>query len=125
MECSKFWLPLPPSLWCGGSSVVSSSRPVNRPPPLIRTLKFPPLAGAIPKTAPVPLPSKNPTTTNSQLPTPTHYNVPLPTDAQFMSQALDLASTGIALCSPNPYVGALLVDSGGNIVGRGSYRYDA
>ena len=42
-----------------------------------------------------------------------------------MSQALDLASTGIALCSPNPQVGALLVDSAGNIVGRGSYRYDA
>jgi diaminohydroxyphosphoribosylaminopyrimidine deaminase/5-amino-6-(5-phosphoribosylamino)uracil reductase len=42
-----------------------------------------------------------------------------------MSQALDLASTGIALCSPNPQVGALLVDSAGNIVGRGSYRYNA
>ena len=41
-----------------------------------------------------------------------------------MSQALDLASTGIALCSPNPCVGAVLVDSSGNIVGRGSYRYD-
>jgi len=42
-----------------------------------------------------------------------------------MSQALDLASTGIALCSPSPRVGALLVDSVGDIVGRGSYRYDA
>jgi len=41
-----------------------------------------------------------------------------------MSQALDLARTGIALCSPNPCVGALLVDSTETIVGRGSYRYD-
>lgn len=53
------------------------------------------------------------------------YNVLLPNDAQFMSQALELARQGIALCSPNPCVGALLVDAANNVVGRGSYRYDA
>jgi len=61
----------------------------------------------------------------------THYNVFLdtryfvPNDAQFMSQALALAREGIALCSPNPHVGAVIVDQQGNIIGRGSYRYDA
>src|SRR5579864_988427 len=41
-----------------------------------------------------------------------------------MSQALALAREGIALCSPNPQVGAIIVDSAGTIVGRGSYTYD-
>ena len=41
-----------------------------------------------------------------------------------MSQALDLAREGIALCSPSPNVGAIIVDKSGNIIGRGSYRYD-
>src|SRR5579864_6320154 len=41
-----------------------------------------------------------------------------------MSQALALAREGIALCSPNPQVGAIIVDSAGSIVGHGSYTYD-
>ena len=41
-----------------------------------------------------------------------------------MSQAIALAHEGIALCSPNPHVGALVIDKKGNVVGRGSYTYD-
>jgi len=40
-----------------------------------------------------------------------------------MREALDLAKQGIALASPNPMVGAIIVQDG-NVVGRGSYRYD-
>ena len=47
----------------------------------------------------------------------------LPTDERYMREALDLARTGCALASPNPCVGAVIVDANGNIAGRGSYRY--
>lgn len=46
------------------------------------------------------------------------------TDEQFLHRALDLARRGLALASPNPYVGAVIVDPGGNIVGTGTYTYD-
>jgi diaminohydroxyphosphoribosylaminopyrimidine deaminase/5-amino-6-(5-phosphoribosylamino)uracil reductase len=46
------------------------------------------------------------------------------TDEQFLRRALDLARQGIALASPNPYVGAVIVDPLGNIVGTGAYTYD-
>ena len=46
------------------------------------------------------------------------------TDEQFLHRALDLASQGIGLASPNPYVGAAIVDPQGNIVGTGAYTYD-
>jgi diaminohydroxyphosphoribosylaminopyrimidine deaminase/5-amino-6-(5-phosphoribosylamino)uracil reductase len=46
------------------------------------------------------------------------------TDEQFMQQALELASQGIALASPNPCVGAVLVDAMGKVVGRGSHTYE-
>jgi diaminohydroxyphosphoribosylaminopyrimidine deaminase/5-amino-6-(5-phosphoribosylamino)uracil reductase len=46
------------------------------------------------------------------------------TDDQFLHRALDLARRGIGLASPNPYVGAVIVDRGGNIVGTGAYTYD-
>src|SRR5580698_9279966 len=46
------------------------------------------------------------------------------TDEQFLHHALDLARQGIALASPNPYVGAVIVDPRGNVVGTGSYTYD-
>jgi diaminohydroxyphosphoribosylaminopyrimidine deaminase/5-amino-6-(5-phosphoribosylamino)uracil reductase len=46
------------------------------------------------------------------------------TDEQFLHRALDLARQGIGLASPNPYVGAVIVDSQGNIVGTGVYTYD-
>lgn len=41
-----------------------------------------------------------------------------------MRRALDLARQGVSLTSPNPCVGAVLVDEAGNVVGSGSYRYD-
>ncbi|MFZ0761216.1 MAG: bifunctional diaminohydroxyphosphoribosylaminopyrimidine deaminase/5-amino-6-(5-phosphoribosylamino)uracil reductase RibD [Candidatus Sulfotelmatobacter sp.] len=46
------------------------------------------------------------------------------TDEQFLGRALDLAREGIGLASPNPYVGALIADAQGNIVGTGAYTYD-
>jgi diaminohydroxyphosphoribosylaminopyrimidine deaminase / 5-amino-6-(5-phosphoribosylamino)uracil reductase len=45
-------------------------------------------------------------------------------DEQFMQQALELARQGIALTSPNPCVGAVLVDAKGEIVGQGSHTYE-
>jgi len=45
-------------------------------------------------------------------------------DEQFMRRALDLARQGIGLASPNPHVGAVIVDPRGNIVGTGAYTYD-
>jgi len=47
-----------------------------------------------------------------------------PNDARFMQQALELARRGIALASPNPRVGAVVVSAEGKMVGRGSHTYD-
>lgn len=44
-------------------------------------------------------------------------------DEQFLHRALELARAGIGLASPNPYVGALITGTQGNIVGSGTYRY--
>jgi diaminohydroxyphosphoribosylaminopyrimidine deaminase/5-amino-6-(5-phosphoribosylamino)uracil reductase len=44
-------------------------------------------------------------------------------DEKFLHRALDLARQGIGLASPNPYVGAVLVDLHGDIVGAGVYTY--
>jgi diaminohydroxyphosphoribosylaminopyrimidine deaminase/5-amino-6-(5-phosphoribosylamino)uracil reductase len=46
------------------------------------------------------------------------------TDEQFLHRALDLARQGIGLASPNPYVGAVIADPNGSIVGTGVYTYD-
>ena len=46
------------------------------------------------------------------------------TDEQFMRRALDLARAGVGLVSPNPAVGAVVVDSAGNEVGSGTHTYD-
>jgi diaminohydroxyphosphoribosylaminopyrimidine deaminase / 5-amino-6-(5-phosphoribosylamino)uracil reductase len=46
------------------------------------------------------------------------------TDEQFLQRAFDLARQGSGLASPNPYVGAVVVDAGGNIVGTGTHTYD-
>jgi diaminohydroxyphosphoribosylaminopyrimidine deaminase/5-amino-6-(5-phosphoribosylamino)uracil reductase len=46
------------------------------------------------------------------------------TDEQLLSRALDLARQGIGLASPNPHVGAVIVDSRGTIVGEATYTYD-
>jgi diaminohydroxyphosphoribosylaminopyrimidine deaminase/5-amino-6-(5-phosphoribosylamino)uracil reductase len=48
-----------------------------------------------------------------------------PNDARYMHQAIELARRGIALASPNPRVGAVLVSTEGKIVGRGSHAYDS
>lgn len=45
-------------------------------------------------------------------------------DELFMAQALDLARQGIGLASPNPCVGAVIVDERGRIVGRGTHTYE-
>jgi diaminohydroxyphosphoribosylaminopyrimidine deaminase / 5-amino-6-(5-phosphoribosylamino)uracil reductase len=44
-------------------------------------------------------------------------------DESFLLRALDLARQGIGLASPNPYVGAVIVDARGSIVGSGAYTY--
>ena len=41
-----------------------------------------------------------------------------------MREALDLARQGTALASPNPQVGAVIVDSQGNVAGRGFHTYE-
>ena len=41
-----------------------------------------------------------------------------------MQQALELASRGVALASPNPCVGAVVVDSKGKVIGRGTHTYE-
>jgi diaminohydroxyphosphoribosylaminopyrimidine deaminase/5-amino-6-(5-phosphoribosylamino)uracil reductase len=45
-------------------------------------------------------------------------------DEGFLHRALDLARQGIGLASPNPHVGAVIVDAHGNIAGTGVYTYD-
>jgi diaminohydroxyphosphoribosylaminopyrimidine deaminase/5-amino-6-(5-phosphoribosylamino)uracil reductase len=55
----------------------------------------------------------------SSYPMPNHD-----TDELFLCQALDLARQGIGLTSPNPCVGAVIVDSKGQVVGTGSHTYD-
>ncbi len=46
------------------------------------------------------------------------------TDERFLSRALDLARQGVGLTSPNPCVGAVIVDANGAIVGTGSHTYE-
>ena len=46
-------------------------------------------------------------------------------DEQFLQQALDLAHLGVGLASPNPCVGAVIVDAHGNVIGTGSHTYAA
>ena len=43
-------------------------------------------------------------------------------DEKFMRRALDLAAHGLGNTSPNPMVGAVLVDPQGNIIGEGYHR---
>jgi diaminohydroxyphosphoribosylaminopyrimidine deaminase/5-amino-6-(5-phosphoribosylamino)uracil reductase len=45
-------------------------------------------------------------------------------DEQHMRRALELARAGIGLVSPNPAVGAVVVDSSGREVGAGTHTYD-
>src|SRR6202140_5638944 len=45
-------------------------------------------------------------------------------DEQYMRRALDLARAGVGLVSPNPAVGAVVVDASGREVGSGTHTYD-
>ena len=45
-------------------------------------------------------------------------------DEQHLRRTLQLAEQGFGLTSPNPHVGALLVDDAGKIVGEGFHTYD-
>ena len=45
-------------------------------------------------------------------------------DRQFLRQALKLAAKGHALASPNPMVGAVVVDQNDNLAGEGFHTYD-
>jgi diaminohydroxyphosphoribosylaminopyrimidine deaminase/5-amino-6-(5-phosphoribosylamino)uracil reductase len=45
------------------------------------------------------------------------------TDELFLRQALELAARGVGLASPNPLVGALVIDERGRIVGSGTHLY--
>ena len=44
-------------------------------------------------------------------------------DERFLHHALELAREGIGLASPNPYVGAVIADAHGTVVGTGTYTY--
>lgn len=46
------------------------------------------------------------------------------TDEQFIRRALELARAGIGLVSPNPAVGAVVVDTSGKEAGVGTHTYD-
>jgi diaminohydroxyphosphoribosylaminopyrimidine deaminase/5-amino-6-(5-phosphoribosylamino)uracil reductase len=46
-------------------------------------------------------------------------------DEQLLHRALELARQGIGLASPNPYVGAVITDAHGEVVGTGTYTYAA
>src|SRR5271157_4887318 len=45
-------------------------------------------------------------------------------DEQHMRRAVELARTGVGLVSPNPAVGAVVVDASGREVGAGTHTYD-
>jgi len=52
---------------------------------------------------------------------------PIPTterDTPWMLRALELARKGIALCSPNPVVGCVILDREGALAGEGWHEYD-
>ena len=48
----------------------------------------------------------------------------LETDLRHLRGALGLAQRSVGLASPNPNVGAVLVDAGGRVVGEGFHTYD-
>lgn len=44
-------------------------------------------------------------------------------DEQLLRRALELGRAGIGLASPNPYVGAVIADGDGKVIGTGTYSY--
>lgn len=55
---------------------------------------------------------------NSAMPTLTNN------DEKHLKRALELATNGIGLSSPNPCVGALVVDAAGTVIGTGTHTYE-
>jgi len=49
--------------------------------------------------------------------------MPTLSDEQLLRRALELARQSLGLASPNPYVGAVIADAAGNVVGSGTYTY--
>ena len=45
-------------------------------------------------------------------------------DEQHIRKALELARAGVGLASPNPAVGAVVIDASGREVGSGTHTYD-
>jgi diaminohydroxyphosphoribosylaminopyrimidine deaminase / 5-amino-6-(5-phosphoribosylamino)uracil reductase len=45
-------------------------------------------------------------------------------DRYWMERALELARFGIAMCSPNPVVGCIILDRAGQLLGQGWHEYD-
>src|SRR5579864_4950499 len=45
-------------------------------------------------------------------------------DTYWMQRALELARRGIAVTSPNPAVGCVILDRAGQVVGEGWHEYD-
>jgi diaminohydroxyphosphoribosylaminopyrimidine deaminase/5-amino-6-(5-phosphoribosylamino)uracil reductase len=45
-------------------------------------------------------------------------------DQQFMQRALELAREGVGLASPNPCVGAVVLDAEGRVAGEGTHLYE-
>src|ERR1700741_961956 len=45
-------------------------------------------------------------------------------DEQLIHHALELAREGLGLASPNPYVGAVIADPEGNVIGAGTYTFN-
>jgi diaminohydroxyphosphoribosylaminopyrimidine deaminase / 5-amino-6-(5-phosphoribosylamino)uracil reductase len=56
-------------------------------------------------------------------PEPQHVNLSREQDEAFLRHALELARKGIGLSSPNPCVGAVIVDSEGRVAGEGSHTF--
>src|SRR3954462_2373675 len=48
---------------------------------------------------------------------------PQSSDEQHLHRALELARAGVGLASPNPWVGAVITDTAGNVVGTGTHTW--
>jgi diaminohydroxyphosphoribosylaminopyrimidine deaminase/5-amino-6-(5-phosphoribosylamino)uracil reductase len=50
--------------------------------------------------------------------------IPMASDEGYMRRVIDLARAGIGLASPNPAVGAVIMNSSGTEIGAGTHTYD-
>src|ERR1700761_5832987 len=51
-------------------------------------------------------------------------NTSAESDQKHLRRAIELAQKSVGLASPNPNVGAVLVDSSGEVIGEGFHSYD-